>query len=96
MRVGNREVVGSGSLVTHEDDETLEISYSNLNVKIIFETKEEGTPKADVEADGNFLTLTLSNFDSSLGSTFNSQIGTIPGPPKRLYFSQFTFNRSPA
>jgi hypothetical protein len=73
MRVGGREVIESGSVITHKGDDTVELSHGQLSIKLIFNAAGEGEPKMRAEGEGQVPTLYLTNWDNPLGLAWYSQ-----------------------
>ncbi|WP_027556254.1 DUF6864 domain-containing function [Bradyrhizobium sp. Cp5.3] len=89
VKVGDREVVGSGAIVTHPGDKFIEFSYENLNYRIVFDTKPPEAnkgPSIDFEIVDDWLEIRLTNFDNSLGSSWSGEVGNI-GPDQKLDLS---------
>lgn len=76
MKIGNREVLGCGSIVTNNGDDRLEIEQSGLIFILIFESGE-GEPKISGAGDGAKLTLTFTNFDNPLGLSWSGEVGKV-------------------
>lgn len=84
MRVGAREIVNSGTVVTQYGDDTIEIEIADLRFKFVFSGRE-GDPKVEAEGAGNLLTLHFTNFNNSLGIAWSSEVGTLAG--KKLFLA---------
>jgi hypothetical protein len=87
MRVGGREVVGSGSLITHEGDSNAELQHGSLSFQLTFATQPGGQPLVEGTAVGKSLKLTLMNFDNPLGTGWSSEVGTVGG--KKLFLALY-------
>jgi hypothetical protein len=85
MKVGGREVVQSGCVVTQRGDKQLELLIENLEFRLVFEQREP--PKADIkgEIDGTRLVLTLFNFGGPFMTTWSGVVGTLFA--KRLHLA---------
>lgn len=88
MRVGGRDVVLNGAIVTQPGDDSLDLELSNLRFRIIFTGGDDNTVVGD--AQGSLLTLRVSGFNNSLGTAWSSEVGTLGG--KRLYLSLYGFS----
>jgi hypothetical protein len=73
MRVGNREILSSGSIVTQYGDDSVEIDLAGLCFKLVFKSGE-GKPSVAGEGDEKLLTLSFTNFDNPLGIAWSSEI----------------------
>lgn len=86
MKVGGREVVASGTLITHYDDAVVELNYQNLTYRLNFlsiPSPSDASISAEV-VEGR-LEITLINFDNPLGTTWFGEVGTVGD--KKLYLS---------
>lgn len=86
MRVGNRTVVGGGSIVTQQGDDTVELNYGVLALKLVFE-KADGDPSVVTGITGQLLSLRLLNFDNPFGITWASQVGLSPDGARKLHLA---------
>jgi hypothetical protein len=86
MRVGDREIVGSGTIVTLYGDDSVEIEHSDLSFKLIFESGD-GEAEVKGEGQGKLLTLHFKNFDNVLGIAWSSEVGTIQN--KKLFLALY-------
>jgi hypothetical protein len=84
MRVGNREIGLTGSVVANGND-PVEVEYANLRFKLVFEAGEKAAVKAD--GAGEMLTITLTSFDNALGVAWSAQVGKVAG--KNLFLAVF-------
>ncbi len=84
-KVGGREVVGTGVIVTHHGDIEIDLAYENLTYRLIF--KEVGQESAGISAEvfGDRLEITLKNFNQPLGTAWFGDIGNVSG--RKLYLS---------
>jgi hypothetical protein len=76
MKSGNRDVLGSGSIVTHNGDSKVELEQSNLSFTLLFESGD-GPALVSGEAEGLRLILTFKNFDNALGISWSSEVGVL-------------------
>ena len=76
MKSGNREIIGSGSIVTHNGDSRVEIEQSGLGFSIIFESGPDA-PAVAATGGGERLELTFKNFDNPLGISWSSDVGLV-------------------
>jgi hypothetical protein len=74
MRVGGRDIVVSGVIVTQHGDDSVEITVSDLVFKLEF--REGALPVITATADGKVLTISLTGFDNPLGQGWHSHVGT--------------------
>ena len=88
MKIGSREVLNAGTLVTEPGDDEVELSHGDLLFKLIF---LPGTGDGTVagEANGKTLTLKLTAFANPLGIAWNSEVGQIGGRP--LFLSLYVW-----
>jgi hypothetical protein len=87
MRVGDREVLSSGTIVTHYGDDNVEIGHADLRFKLIFERGEGGPAQVKGDGGGKFLTLRLINFDNLFGTAWFGEVGTAHD--KKLFLAIF-------
>jgi hypothetical protein len=87
MKSGNREIVGSGSIVTHNGDDQVQLDQSGLTFNLIFEQGDGGQPTSTGSGDGSKADLVFKNFENSLGITWYSEVGTVTG--RKLFLSLF-------
>jgi len=95
MRVGGRQVVLNGSVITLEGDREVEIEYANLRFKLNFVSSPGAAPTASEPsitgaAVGPQYTFTLTNFSNPLGTSWNAVVATTPtssGKTKKLYLA---------
>jgi hypothetical protein len=87
MKVGGREVVGTGTIVTHFGDSVVELTYENLVFRLTFLTNTQTSELASIEAEvlDDRLDLRLSHFDSAVGISWYGNVATVSG--KTLYLS---------
>jgi hypothetical protein len=84
MRVGGRDIAGSGSIVTNPGDSQVEIEHGNLTFVLNF-IKGEGDPTVAGHVDGQRLKLDLLNFTNALPTGWTSEVGLING--RRLHLA---------
>jgi hypothetical protein len=93
MRVGKRQVVSSGSIITHEGDDSVEIEYANLQFKFVFVSgviAGASEPSIMGSSIGLAYTFTLTNFNNPLGTSWNALVASTPsafGKTKNLYLA---------
>jgi len=78
VKIGDREVVASGSLALADPDQPIEIHLADLEFELKFDTDSAKT--AHIRADtvsGKALRLNLFNFSSPLGTFVDAPVGTI-------------------
>jgi hypothetical protein len=87
MKVGNRDIVGNGTVVTQAGDAVVELTYSNLTYILVFETNTQSADAARIETKlgDRSLEIKLYNFDNSLGVGWFGHVGKIA--TKKLYLS---------
>ena|ERR1039458_9396587 len=87
--IGNREVIGGGSLVLGEDQLTFELHVENLTLEFIFIPGEGEMAVTPLPVDSpTRIKVELKNFDNPLGTTFVSdKIGDLNG--KALFLSLY-------
>jgi hypothetical protein len=79
MRVNGREIVGTGTVVTHFGDAQIELTYQNLCFRLIFATNIQSTDPARIEAEitEGRLDIKLFHFDILGGTTWNGSVATV-------------------
>lgn len=79
MKVGTREVVQTGTIVTHHGADVVELNYLNLSYRLKFITGKvgDGQPLCATAIEGLRLDFTLTNFDSPLGIGWGDQVGML-------------------
>src|SRR4051812_32816349 len=87
MRVGNREIISSGSVVTQQGDESIELSYQDLKFELHFAT-DGGEMRANIKGAGKSAAITFFNFDNALGTAWEAKLGTLTGG-RTLHFACF-------
>jgi len=93
---GKAEILASGSVITFRS-EPLRIRFAGLALVLKFQTddKKKGT-RMHGHADGKELQLTLTNFNSPLGSGTSEpiRIGTLGGKNLYLNFRVYALNNA--
>jgi hypothetical protein len=106
MRVGSRDIVGSGSIVTQAGDDTVELEHANLRFKFVFESVDGAQPSVLGTDQANVLTFTFTNIESSLGMQWSAVVAatgekalhlavyifTIGEPKKKIRLINYTFS----
>ena len=86
MKSGNRDILSSGSIVTHNGDSKVELELQNLIFVLLFE-HGDGEAQVTGEADGLRLNLTFKNCDNALGISWSSEVGLIA--ERKLFLSVY-------
>lgn len=94
MRAGSREVVGTGTIVTLQGDDSVEIEYANLHYKLSFLSDASGQSKVTGAGTGPSLTLELINFDNPQGLWWSAQVGAVSGKALFLALNVITFGET--
>lgn len=87
MKSGSRDIIGSGSIVTHNGDSRVELEQSGLGFVLIFESANDSAPLVSGEADGLRLNLTFKNFDDAIGISWSSEVGSVS--ERKLFLSVY-------
>jgi hypothetical protein len=79
MKVADRDIVASGTVVTQSDDSIVDLTYVNLTYRLIFATRAPTSEQARVDSaiEGGRLDLKLYNFDNVLGVSWHGNIGKL-------------------
>ena len=88
MKVGGRNIVGGGTIVTNFGDSVVELNFENLDYRLIFLTSTQAPGGAQIVSEvlGNRLDLKLTNFDNTLGVAWFGEVGSLSGN-RKLYLS---------
>lgn len=89
MRVGAREIVGSGSVVTQAGDDSVEIEYANLRFRLVFKSVEGANPEVVGTNDAGFAIFTFTNVENSLGMHWSAVVAATD--EKTLHLAAYIF-----
>lgn len=94
IKTGGRDIVAAGTVITGENA-NLEFQLAHLRIVFTFTTDGGQTRLGPSAASGSTLSLTLYNFNNSIGSGTTSpvEIGTLQG--RRLWLSFMVYAISP-
>ncbi len=98
ISVGDYEIYDSGVVISHENKDIL-FEVKNLKIKIVFENNpdiKDYEAKISLPEDRSCMTLTLINFNNSLGTGLTKpvEIGTINGSRLFLQFIVYRLGES--
>ena len=93
IRTAGRDVVASGTVIT-ADNQNLEFQLAHLRVVFTFVSDSGQTRLGPGTASGSTLSLTLYNFNNSIGAGTTSPIviGTLTGRKLWLSFMVYALN----
>jgi hypothetical protein len=85
IEIERRDVIATGSLITAQGDKIIKLAIADLSFEFEFEEKENEEPRVSSEMSGaKGLRVILTNFNNSLGSSWDSVVGTMMGKKLRL------------
>lgn len=89
VKVGTREVVASGSVVTKVSEHVI-ITLGSITYRVEFHSTDDKALTASAKiASPNTLAIQLNNFDNPLGTSYSAAVGELNG--KRLELDLFVF-----
>jgi hypothetical protein len=92
MKVGGKEAVKYGTIVTLAGDSVVDLTFEDLTYRLIFELNPSiQEPQALTKINTDHLEMRLVNFNDPLGTAWQGHIGNLINS-RRLYLSIVVHN----